>query len=195
MKESPQERGRKLKPSQFYLDLIALKESPQERGRKLKPPCHLTACRAAIERKSPRKGTKTTVIMILSLQKHNKLKESPQERGRKQFTCYGIIGKAISSIERKSPRKGTKTIFCHRYYNVDPFILKESPQERGRKRLYRLRSQYQGSPQLKESPQERGRKPFFKSPHSIRHPIERKSPRKGTKTGDSLVPFFIYHGY
>ena len=109
LKESPQERGRKryLPFKTHAVGSLSLKESPQERGRKH---CTLTInvnpffC---IERKSPRKGTKTSGRRLATGGLFNQLKESPQERGRKQK--YAAIDTTMSTIERKSPRKGTKT--------------------------------------------------------------------------------------
>ena len=131
-----------------------------------------------IERKSPRKGTKTYTLLFC-LFVIQSLKESPQERGRKQnyHHACNVFGKGI---ERKSPRKGTKTI-VRRDLRQILGLLKESPQERGRKPpavalpTFSLR-------RLKESPQERGRKRFNVFYISVPIPIERKSPRKGTKT-------------
>ena len=61
--------------------------------------------RHAIEKKSPRKGTKTCKIYIT--------------------VCTAII-------EKKSPRKGTKTPFVPVNHH-STLLLKKSPQERGRK--------------------------------------------------------------
>ena len=68
-----------------------LKESPQERGRKLCAPYTIVrgSGKVAIERKSPRKGTKTI------------------------GTFADCVNHGLYIIERKSPRKGTKTVTTH----------------------------------------------------------------------------------
>ena len=62
-----------------------------------------------IEKKSPRKGTKTQCYAVMFAQFCDLLKKSPQERGRKQLLSRVCL-QYITEIEKKSPRKGTKTM-------------------------------------------------------------------------------------
>ena len=108
LKESPQERGRKLTTS-AYLQRRAtkLKESPQERGRKLSPTLTGASAVTLLKESPQERGRKLHVLNIMFCQFH-RLKESPQERGRKQCRHDGVH--LLIEIERKSPRKGTKTL-------------------------------------------------------------------------------------
>ena len=86
-----------------------LKKSPQERGRKLGVFVRLVDRHMTqIEKKSPRKGTKTTIRRL-------------------SFLTSSTL------IEKKSPRKGTKTHRNRQRYDLCHHELKKSPQERGRK--------------------------------------------------------------
>ena len=67
--------------------------------------------RYAIEKKSPRKGTKTFLVSITYYSKAKSLKKSPRERGRKPIPCINSYI-LFHEIEKKSPRKGTKTPMC-----------------------------------------------------------------------------------
>ena len=119
------------------------------------------------------------------------LKESPQERGRKHDSSI-FFHVFHNVIERKSPRKGTKTLANFCCFVALVMKLKESPQERGRKHLFRCCTAIVSrEKQLKESPQERGRKPSSSPTMNVATylNIERKSPRKGTKTRLILLPF------
>ena len=156
-----------------------------------------------IERKSPRKGTKIAASYSNHGQHHSAtLKESPQERGRK-FSKNMMI--SIGFLLKESPQERGRKLDLLGKPSPSRW-LKESPQERGRKYPDGVDGIELNDLLLKESPQERGRKyqAYSALPNAIHwkkvpkkgdekvcsqsdvhdyiHLIERKSPRKGTKS-------------
>ena len=143
-------------PCPFVRVCNVLKESPQERGRKLVfRSVHVH--KHGNWKKVPKKGDENSRISVafqLSLNNWKKvpkkgdenstsstswrcsavvlLKESPQERGRKR-TAENRIATSKVQIERKSPRKGTKTLQGSSWVLL-PCLLKKGLRERGRKR-------------------------------------------------------------
>ena len=86
-----------------------------------------------IEKKSPRKGTKTIVARHTSELFAN-WKKVPKKGDENYYYCFPWC--SSFRIEKKSPRKGTKTWMetLLRWNGTRP--LKKSPQERGRKLRY-----------------------------------------------------------
>ena len=112
LKKSPRERGRKHYNFSLVVSYaVLIEKSPQERGRKLPwTYCHASRVSRAIEKKSPRKGTKThTCLLSTTLPMMRILKKGPRERGRKPPAVL-VINDFVSGIEKRSPRKGTKTM-------------------------------------------------------------------------------------
>ena len=113
-----------------------LKKGSRERGRKqglLQKEQHQIE---VIEKRFPRKGTKTSLAKALQ-KKLNILKKGSRERGRKQPKSSRYIS-GIQIIEKRFPRKGTKTSIFPIKDDFSIAILKKGSRERGRKHVPRV---------------------------------------------------------
>ena len=131
-----------------------------------------------IEKRSPRKGTKTSVktLKTWELPHWKKVPEKGDENTSNnpniEYTYF---------IEKRSPRKGTKTTFFPIPWTVHGIIEKRSPRK-GTKTHRNTLFSFQRT-LLKKGPRERGRKHGISARGGkLFCPIEKRSPRKGTKT-------------
>ena len=126
LKESPQERGRKRASPDPWRGIPHWKKVPKKGDENGPPSRRSVAGLRGIERKSPRKGTKTITFPKDQIHGNVSLKESPQERGRK--------------------------LVIHVLKGLDSRVLKESPQERGRKLSCKCHHAFNGDTDWKKVP-------------------------------------------
>ena len=159
--------------------------------------------RHAIERKSPRKGTKTIDKRTWKSVRNRYWKKVPK-KGDENFHCHLYIDRHVMLIERKSPRKGTKTTFDFRLCGfLHRGIERKSPRK-GTKTLsseifHQRRLHWKKVPKKgdenshsgfhfplngdwKKVPKKGDENNLTTLPLAVANCIERKSPRKGTKT-------------
>ena len=137
-----------------------------------------------IEKRFPRKGTKTTYSRRNGKTTEN-WKKVPEKGDENLVRHFG--SKPPILIEKRFPRKGTKTIAR---YSQDfaMRILKKGSRERGRKLVMKKWLFWQPETIEKRFPR-KGTKTYDRDRllHTDGFLIEKRFPRKGTKTGESAV--------
>ena len=134
-----------------------------------------------IERKSPRKGTKSRLCYIRLFRVGGLLKESPQERGRKDLLHRYRWFHGSFRLKESPQERGRKDVDCFPLPFVSECNWKKVPKKGDEKVIFSIVCS--SLSYWKKVPKKGDEKNLFCRSNVDRHVvIERKSPRKGTKS-------------